>query len=60
MNMDISYKDVDVLLDSLALLKSTIEHRKRTYEPIDLDEIDCLVKKIISLNNATINVKKSN
>ena len=58
MNISIDYKEVDVLLDALALLKSKIENRRRTYEPVDLSEIEDLVQKIILSNNS--NEKGSN
>ncbi|MEA1973904.1 MAG: hypothetical protein U9N34_11525 [Candidatus Cloacimonadota bacterium] len=51
MEIKIQDKEIDILLDSLALLKATIDRRKRIYEPIDLDEIDDLISKIIVSNN---------
>lgn len=52
MEIQVEFKEIDILLDALALLKSTIDKHKRTYEPIDLEEIDDLVSKIIVINNS--------
>lgn len=55
MELKLEYKEVDMLLDALSLLKSTIERRRRSYEPFEIEEIDDLISKIILTNNKAVN-----